>query len=268
MNKTEDSDFRELKKYYVYELVDSKTSKVFYVGKGQGERALQHSQEAANSNTESPKLNMINKIQAAGNEVIERVIGRYKTENEAFAVESTLIHWVYGYDNLTNLAGGHGCDSIRPFMNRDKIEGIDIPERIRSFDGAYSKEHISKRERNNIVSFMESLKSFLEDKLNIKFSEISTDKARFTTFLFHLENAKIVIGTGHSPTKLIWIGIESIDEKKENKNKVLRICENSKLIAKNNGSYAKLPNFKSTPNFLEIARYFSEILSEIKLCNI
>ena len=60
------------------------------------------------------------------------VLGRFDTEQEAYAVEATLIHWVYGHENLTNIQAGHGWRHIRPkAQGFSELQGIDIPKRIK-----------------------------------------------------------------------------------------------------------------------------------------
>lgn len=256
---------KELKSYYVYELVDSSNNEVFYVGKGQGRRAFQHEEEAKSIGLDTPKLERIRIIENEGDKVITRVIGRYTTDEEALAVESTLIHWVHGYENLTNLKGGKGHDSIRPKGDMSILKGIDIPENIRSSDGTYSQKYIELREKNDIVSYMEKLKEYLEKELKIQLSDVDISEARFTKLFFPYKNTKISVGTSHSPKKLIWIGVESIDGKQENKEHIIEIGNNSNLEVRNNGSYAKLPNFKSTTKKDKIAIYFKEIIAEIDM---
>lgn len=258
-----EAEYKELKKHYVYELVNGHTQQVFYVGKGQDQRALQHKVDADNSDISTPKLDRIREIKESGQQVVERIIGRYTTAKEAFAVESTLIHWVYGYDNLTNEVGGHGCDSIRPDGHFEKIEGIDIPERVHSFDGAYSNEHIALRESNNIISFMEDVKSYVEKNTGYLLSKINTDSARFTRIFYPINEMFIVIGTGHTSKHLLWIEVQAIDGKLQSKDKIIELCKKSSLKIKNKGSHAKLPNFKSTPSKLEITASFNQLIDEI-----
>ena len=254
---------KKLKDFYVYELVNSLTKEVFYIGKGTGDRAYQHKKEANNTDKSNNRLNEIRKIESSGGEVIERVIGRYITEKEAFAVESTLIHWVYGRDKLKNDTGGHGCDSIRPFGNNEEIEGIDIPEKIRCFDGSYSKEGEAQREENNIISFMEDIKLYIEKNININLSNVDVSKSKATKLFYAIDGMHIAIGTGHSTKKLLWVELQSVDGKIENKEKIKKICEKSDLEIKKEGEYARLLGFKSTSKKEDVVIAFNEILHNI-----
>ena len=107
------------RKYYVYRLVDPRTLQTFYVGKGCGDRALQHVKDARSligtrkgpeSLTDeiedefSLKIKIIADIIAAGKEVIIVIHRRGLTEKEAFEVEAALID---AYSGLANIQNGH-----------------------------------------------------------------------------------------------------------------------------------------------------------------
>ena len=90
------------RKYYVYRLVDPRTYNTFYVGKGCGDRALQHAQDAENfphnptlnPNQEGDTLSLQEKqilsILSSGLKA-QAIIHRYGlTEKEAFEVEAAL----------------------------------------------------------------------------------------------------------------------------------------------------------------------------------
>ena len=112
--------------YYVYELrdmTDQDKPKVLYVGKGVGGRVNEHAKVVATkmrndptSITSDKEIAIMNLLEAKNlnpNCLGELVIGRYGTESEALAVESTLIKWVYGHNELTNIVHGHHADQIR-----------------------------------------------------------------------------------------------------------------------------------------------------------
>ena len=118
--------------FYVYVLADPTSEKVFYVGKGQDQRVLQHWKEVNRElekdlPTESSKNNILRRLKNEGKEPLQLVIGRYKLESEAFCVEATLINWMYGYDNLSNLNRGKGAHLIRQQGVFDKLQNIDVP---------------------------------------------------------------------------------------------------------------------------------------------
>lgn len=114
-----------LKPHYVYALMDESNHEVFYIGKGQDDRVFQHVKEVKRGVVETAKQKRIAEIELAGNSVKQTVIGRFDSEKEAFASECTLIHWVYGATNLTNIASGHGVNSIREKGNYDYLQNLD-----------------------------------------------------------------------------------------------------------------------------------------------
>lgn len=149
-----------LKQFYVYVLIDPLTAKVFYVGKGQGERALEHRKDSLKTESNSKKLERIREIEKSGeSKVKEMVVGRFKSEEAAFAVEATLIHWMYGYENLTNVARGHGADTIRNKGDDDNLEGIDIPVKVRTNNGEYTNRLIEARHQYGVVESVEKISS-------------------------------------------------------------------------------------------------------------
>ena len=116
--KSELAKYGNERKYYVYRLVDPRTFKTFYVGKGCGERVLQHAKdvksliasEEKKKNGEdklSLKSQQIAEIISAGKEVIAIIHRRGLAEDEAFEVEAALMD---AYSGLTNIQKGHDVD--------------------------------------------------------------------------------------------------------------------------------------------------------------
>jgi uncharacterized protein len=88
--------------YYVYLYVDPRTNEPFYVGKGQGERALAHLHDTS----ESLKVARIKEIQAIGLEPrIDILAHRLPSEEAAFRIEAAVIDAI-GPDRLTNAVRG------------------------------------------------------------------------------------------------------------------------------------------------------------------
>ena len=104
---------REELAYYVYALVDPRTDKIFYIGKGCGNRVFDHCNAAIIDETaESLKLNLIREIVAAGHKVKHYIIRHKMSEKESFMVESVLIDFLTypEFNNeslLTNIVSGH-----------------------------------------------------------------------------------------------------------------------------------------------------------------
>ena len=156
--------------YYVYLLLDPMQGNTpFYVGKGTGTRVASHVAEvrrllalesALSTGTDaaglpSGKRQRIKDILDSSLAPIELIVARFETEDEAFAVEATLINLVYGFDNLTNLNRGHGSSFMRTLKDvqkvqrevtaqaqLDKIPGIDLQIIKGVRDGAFKNDKI------------------------------------------------------------------------------------------------------------------------------
>jgi len=88
--------------FYVYLYVDPRSNEPFYVGKGQGERALAHLRETS----ESAKVARIKEIQAVGLEPrIDILVHGLLSEEAAFRIEAAVIDAI-GPDRLTNAVRG------------------------------------------------------------------------------------------------------------------------------------------------------------------
>jgi hypothetical protein len=151
---------KRLYDYYVYELRDPRNNKIFYVGMGQGSRIYFHGNDKKSSG--HPKEMRIAEIKNNGfSDCLRVIIGSYETSEEAFAVEATLINWVYGQENLTNIDPGRHSWCLRPASQRGAkeisgsveyppMDGIDRPKPVRSFDGAYTQNQQQLIEQNDI----------------------------------------------------------------------------------------------------------------------
>lgn len=97
---------------YVYALVDPRSDKVFYVGKGNGNRVFDHCNFALKEDQESLKLNLIREIIEEGLDVKHYIIRHKLSDAEALIVESVLIDFLTypEFNNesmLTNIVSGH-----------------------------------------------------------------------------------------------------------------------------------------------------------------
>lgn len=156
--------------------MDPRDNSIFYVGKGQGKRALSHTSEVnvlinGKMKPESDKQQKILEINNSGNETKIKIIGRFETEEEAFSVESVLIHFVYGFDMLTNIQGGHDNATIRCKGEWNNIAGIDIPHEERS--GEFKSQNIRRLSISGAYDFLNKLKTDLE-KDNFIWSDFSS----------------------------------------------------------------------------------------------
>ena len=102
--------------YYVYALVDPRDNRIFYIGKGSGNRVFQHAKDSLNENDQSLKLDIIRDILREGEQVGLYILRHNLTEESAYVVESVLIDLMtYSKFNTTNLltnvvAGHHQWD--------------------------------------------------------------------------------------------------------------------------------------------------------------
>ena len=96
--------------YYVYALVDPRNDKVFYIGKGIGNRVFSHEIESGKSPlSEKKKLHKIRDIEESGCSVKRLIVNWGLSEDEAFIAEATLINLLNRMPEiqLTNEVSGH-----------------------------------------------------------------------------------------------------------------------------------------------------------------
>jgi uncharacterized protein len=113
--------------FYVYVLVDPRTGRPFYVGKGVGDRCWQHLTWAAHPESaplgEDLKLDTIRTLTAAGHAVSMLVLRHGLTEKEAFEVEASAIDVLrFVAVDLTNKVSGHGTG--RGLMSAGEVEAV------------------------------------------------------------------------------------------------------------------------------------------------
>ena len=96
--------------FYVYALIDPRNEKVFYIGKGTGNRVFSHEIESGKSReTEKKKIQQIREIENSGYSVKRLIVNWGLSENEAFVAEATLINLLNRMPDiqLTNEVSGH-----------------------------------------------------------------------------------------------------------------------------------------------------------------
>jgi hypothetical protein len=162
-NDTDESHI-ELLPFYVYELRDPRTNEVFYVGKGTKNRLDAHSAEEENA-----KAARIQQIERSGQAVLRIIIGRFRTEEEALAVEAVSIKWIYGFASLTNRVHGHRHRFVRPYEQKatatyTEIPGIDRRRRINRPDGDYTESQLRQISENQVLEKLESLRDALRQR--------------------------------------------------------------------------------------------------------
>lgn len=96
--------------FYVYALIDPRNEKVFYIGKGTGNRVFSHEIESGKSReSEKKKIQQIREIENSGYSVKRLIVNWGLSENEAFVAEATLINLLNRMPDiqLTNEVSGH-----------------------------------------------------------------------------------------------------------------------------------------------------------------
>lgn len=112
MGKFFKQSVKEALNYYVYALVNPRDKRIFYIGKGSGDRVFRHAEDSLNENDDSLKLSTIRDIHSSGFEVEYYIIRHNLSEEEAYLVESTIIdlltYEAFNRENiLTNVVKGH-----------------------------------------------------------------------------------------------------------------------------------------------------------------
>jgi len=153
------------KLHYVYVLLDPLDNQPFYVGKGTGRRAEAHLREHSETEKVAKIQSITRRSDSSLNQVLVRIIGRFVTEKEAFAVEATLIKWVYGFNALTNLVHGHGSSSIRGANDLSEIPGIDIERPVREYPMVFTSNAIKDNKAHGIDQVLSSIKIAVEKYL-------------------------------------------------------------------------------------------------------
>lgn len=128
MDTFSEKSLLSLGSFYVYGLIDTRTNKIFYIGKGKGNRVFEHEKESLNNpDNEKLKLSTIAEIKTAGLQVKKIIINSNLTEEEAFAAEAALIN-AFNYvedTKLTNIVAGHHSTEALTGENFEKIYGAE-----------------------------------------------------------------------------------------------------------------------------------------------
>lgn len=117
---------------YVYVLKDPRNSKIFYIGKGIGNRVFKHVTGALETSNETDKLNLIREILNENLEVDHYILRHGLTKEQAFEIESACID-LCGLENLTNSVKGHdswerGLKTVNEVIQHYDAKTITITE--------------------------------------------------------------------------------------------------------------------------------------------
>jgi hypothetical protein len=207
---------------------------------------------------QTKKQKRIHEIEKNGDSVKKVILGRFDTEKEAYAVEATLIHWVYGMSNLTNDQSGHGVNFIRPKGNLSFLQGIDEPELN------YCEREKEKRCKNSIIEYLKKLQLFIEDNCDIKFDRIDTKNDRHTYLVKYTKGVRLAVSCHHTARRSATVTIESLDTKAHNKERVREICNRTILEYKDNGRYGRIMPARHYTDEYEILALFRQTLAELE----
>ena len=140
MKNFSEKALQSLNGYYVYALIDPRTDKVFYIGKGIGDRVFNHEIESNKSpDSEKIKLQTISSIEKAGLNVKRVIVNWGLTESEAFAAEASLINLLNFTSEikLSNIVAGHHVH-----------ESLTVED----FELRYGAEHLKEEDiKHNIL---------------------------------------------------------------------------------------------------------------------
>jgi hypothetical protein len=146
MNNFSEKAKEELK-HYVYVLIDPRNDKIFYVGKGQGDRVFAHINCKVEDPQENEKLEI---IKAIGKSNVKHYIVRHglETDEEALIVESVLIDFFTFKDfksvaKIANIVAGHHSFNLG-IKNVNDIEILYNCKPIKKFNHKVLAININK----------------------------------------------------------------------------------------------------------------------------
>ncbi|MDO9277535.1 MAG: hypothetical protein Q7U05_03085 [Polaromonas sp.] len=106
---------------YVYALIDPRTDRPFYIGKGRDNRVFSHAACALVAPNASDKYDTIREIVNSGREVRHLILRHGMTDQAALDVESALIDFCSVINQpITNIVLGHGASAFGA-MTADEI---------------------------------------------------------------------------------------------------------------------------------------------------
>ena len=138
--------------YFVYALFDPADGKVFYIGKGRGNRIANHFNQARNlarASGQARRKNKLERLKAIldrGHRPIDAtmVLARVADEDEAYLLETFYLKFLFGAWSLENSTGGRDGDLFRAHGDLRHRHGFEIPTGRKGTDGRRIKEDLFK----------------------------------------------------------------------------------------------------------------------------
>lgn len=161
--------------FYVYQLIDPRDKKPFYIGKGQRGR-LDHHEYEARKGKRSKKCRRIRDIWALKLEIGKEIVKNFEDEIEAYDYEAKLIEEI-GLSNLTNvIPGGLGALSSNVRRLRETRKTLDKLNRIvdridwweeRGYELYFPMIPNGRESAKRFIECVRELQNDLRRKLNI-----------------------------------------------------------------------------------------------------
>ncbi|MBR5090551.1 MAG: GIY-YIG nuclease family protein [Ruminiclostridium sp.] len=158
-------------KNYVYILVDPRDERIFYVGKGTGNRVFTHENEIGSS----PKNDVINEILSLGLKVKKYIVHSGLKESEAFAAETALNN-ILRYLNI-------GLTNLQTAINlTDECCLVEEYERL------HSKNALTKDDFSELSSYRVAFLNFNPISRKNTWSEFEYESTMQQSFRFYKQS--------------------------------------------------------------------------------
>lgn len=151
-------------KAYVYILIDPRDNKIFYVGKGYGNRVFFHINEAIFNPSITEKLEIIRAIKKDNLKVKHFIVKHGLEEKEALIVESVLIDFLTFKDfsevaKISNIVAGHnsfnqGIKTVNEceiLYNCEELKSEDIKHKVLVININKTYDYKRKKKSDNKV---------------------------------------------------------------------------------------------------------------------
>lgn len=143
----------------MYQLVDGRDGKPFYVGKGTGNRVDAHEKEAKRFKRSSSKLDKIREILDSGNSVNKQILAMFWCEEAAYEFEKHIIDSV---PNLTNISSNKGAVRVKWMYFHDELFAMLKYLRSNKEKFLYHRERVMSFPRYQLSDMLLSLQESAE----------------------------------------------------------------------------------------------------------